>query len=143
MLSPKAVRRPPFERPSVTDTRLDARIADIRQFNRFYTKQIGVLQEGLLESDLSLAELLVLYELAHDDTASLLEGRPVADQRALIDAMHTIERILGRAEPAPRRVELRDPRPGDMLCDNAAPGEIYTDEYGWTDHFEALVAQIV
>jgi DNA-binding MarR family transcriptional regulator/GNAT superfamily N-acetyltransferase len=40
-------------------------IAKFRHFNRMYTRYIGTLNEGLLNSDYSLAEARVLYELAN------------------------------------------------------------------------------
>jgi DNA-binding MarR family transcriptional regulator/predicted GNAT family acetyltransferase len=42
-----------------------ARVEAIRRFNRFYTRKIGVLQEGFLGSAYSLTQGRVLYELAH------------------------------------------------------------------------------
>lgn len=43
------------------------RIASVREFNRFYTRRIGVLQEGLLATDFTLTESRLLWELAHHD----------------------------------------------------------------------------
>lgn len=46
---------------------LDRRIAAVRQFNRAYTKRIGVLDEGYLGTRFPLTQSRVLYELARDD----------------------------------------------------------------------------
>jgi len=48
-------------------------IKNIRQFNRFYTKQIGLLNEHLLESPFSLTEARILYELAHRENSTATE----------------------------------------------------------------------
>jgi DNA-binding MarR family transcriptional regulator/GNAT superfamily N-acetyltransferase len=43
------------------------RVDAIRNFNRFYTRRIGVLQAGWLGSAFSLPEARVLFELAHHE----------------------------------------------------------------------------
>lgn len=43
----------------------DDQVSAFRAFNRFYTRQIGLLDEGMLSSEFSLTEVRVLYELAN------------------------------------------------------------------------------
>jgi len=50
-------------------------IAAVRRFNRFYTRQIGVLRRNYLDSPYSLGEMRVLYEIAHGATTARDIGR--------------------------------------------------------------------
>lgn len=187
---------------------VEERVSAVRHFNRFFTRQIGVLREGLLHSPYSLTEARILFELAHcqhvtasdlrrelgldagylsrilarleqqgllekvrsdnDGRQRLLsltvEGEKVAtllDQRSreevsemlsdlgeeqqqtLLKAMQTIEQVLEKGFKFSEAFFLRQHEPGDMGWVTYRHGVLYTQEYGWDEHFEALVAQIV
>jgi DNA-binding MarR family transcriptional regulator/N-acetylglutamate synthase-like GNAT family acetyltransferase len=180
----------------------------IRRFNRFYTRQIGVLTEGLLNSLFSLTEARVIYELAHHEqtTASalgdelgldagylsrmlqsfkkhgLIDTQPseadrrqrmlrltqagqdafamlnarsqrqieamlnqisLEDQQRLVAAMRGIEDLLGAQTERKVTYFLRPHQPGDIGWVVYRHGLLYAAEYGWDEHFEALVASVV
>ena len=193
--------------PISSSTRVNQNIHAVRSFNRFYTRQIGVLREGLLKSPFSLAELRVLYEIAHreqptatelcqqlgldpgylsrilrglekrslvhksasqsdgrqslleltargketfttldarqnDEVATMLRQLPTAGQARLVQAMRTIETVLGNGPEPKTPYILRAHQPGDMGWVVHRHGVLYAQEYGYDDTFEALVAEI-
>src|SRR4051812_28054153 len=46
---------------------MDEAVTALRAFNRFHTRLVGALDRHYLDSDLSLAEARLLYEIAHRD----------------------------------------------------------------------------
>lgn len=59
---------------SVTlDSAFEQRVSAVRRFARYYTRQIGLLQDGLLDTPYSLTQARVLYELAQQQTCTATE----------------------------------------------------------------------
>jgi DNA-binding MarR family transcriptional regulator/GNAT superfamily N-acetyltransferase len=52
---------------------LEARIAAVRRFSRFYTRELGLLRESLVGAGFSLTESRVLYELANREQVTASE----------------------------------------------------------------------
>jgi DNA-binding MarR family transcriptional regulator/N-acetylglutamate synthase-like GNAT family acetyltransferase len=123
---------------------LATRVAAVREFNRFYTSRIGVLDEGYLASRYSLTEVRVLYELVHRGSATASElGRDLgidagylsrilrgfarrgvlARTAAKEDARKSILRLTarGKATVAPLEARARDQI--GLMLDGMAPAE--------------------
>jgi len=85
----------------------------VRRFTRFYTRRIGVLQEGLLATPFSLTESRLLYEFAHREHATATElsrdlGLDAGYLSRLLRGFK--ERGLIKSAPAPhdaRHLQLR------------------------------------
>jgi len=56
--------------PLAPDPAVEARIGAVRRFSRFYTRRLGLLDAGLLQSPFSLTQARVLYELAQQREAT-------------------------------------------------------------------------
>lgn len=185
----------------------DDQVEKVRRFNRFYTRQIGLLNEGLLETEYSLTEVRILYELAHrgpvtaaelgqelgldpgylsrilkkfdvrgllqrsrsqedrrqvlltlteagrvafepldrasaEEVAAMLSGLSTIERERVVQAMTTVERLIGGSPEPEVPYILRPHQPGDIGWITHQQGLLYAQEYGWDETFEALVAEI-
>ncbi|HEX6133056.1 MAG TPA: helix-turn-helix domain-containing GNAT family N-acetyltransferase [Longimicrobiales bacterium] len=80
------------------------RIEAVRRFNRFYTRQIGLLRDGLLETPFTLTEARVVFELAGrgQTTATHLGEELGLDAGYLSRILRSLqERGLVEREPSP------------------------------------------
>ncbi len=83
-------------------------VAEIRAFNRAYTKWVGALDRHHLGSDFSLAEVRVLYEIANHPS---ILARDIGDQLGL-DAGY-LSRIVARFDKSgliERKTSMKDGR---------------------------------
>ncbi len=96
--------------------KLDTEVSAVRHFNRFFTRRIGVLREGLLHSPYSLTEARILFELAHEEdlTATALCGALGLDPGYL-------SRILARFEDQGLIEKVRSDSDGRQLLLRLAP----------------------
>jgi DNA-binding MarR family transcriptional regulator/GNAT superfamily N-acetyltransferase len=83
-------------------------VAAVRHFNRFYTRQIGLLDEGLHHSPFSLTEVRVMYEIFHHPgiTASDVRAALTLDAGYLSRILRGLRRqglVSARAPSADRR----------------------------------------
>ena len=87
-----------MERARATDSGTSERVAAVRRFNRFYTRRIGALGERHLHSPFSLAEVRLLYELAHWSSTEAAAPTATGIARELgLDAGY-LSRLLRRLE---------------------------------------------
>lgn len=70
-------------------------VAAVRKFNRFYTRQIGLLREGLLDTSFSLTQARVLYEIACQKGITSKQ----LGERLNLDAGY-LSRLVGKFEKA-------------------------------------------
>jgi DNA-binding MarR family transcriptional regulator/GNAT superfamily N-acetyltransferase len=83
-------------------------VQSMRRFNRFYTRQIGLLEEGLLNSPFSLTEVRTLYELAHREQSTAVE---LCDELGLDPGyLSRILRTFEKKRLIEKRVSPRDRR---------------------------------
>lgn len=100
---------------------LGRRIDAVRRFNRFYTRQIGLLDEHVLQSPFTLSEVRVLYEIAHraGPTAAEIASELLLDRGYLSRVLSSLaERGLvtrRRSTADARRAPLSLTRKGSAL----------------------------
>ena len=110
-MTPRALQPKNVARPTSPDR---LRVDSVRQFNRFYTRQLGLLDQGYLSSGWTLTEARVLYELARrkDLTAAEIAAELQLDVAYLSRILANFEkkglvnRTVSRADARQRHLVL-------------------------------------
>jgi DNA-binding MarR family transcriptional regulator/GNAT superfamily N-acetyltransferase len=83
-----------------------------------------------------------LNQRQSEEVAAMLGSLSLAEQHRLLEAMNTIEGVLGLRSRDSAPYLLRAHEHGDLGWVVHRHGVLYFQEYGWNEEFEALVAEI-
>jgi DNA-binding MarR family transcriptional regulator/GNAT superfamily N-acetyltransferase len=91
---------------------MEEKVNAVRSFNRFYTRQIGILQEGILQTPFPLTEARILFELARHNSLTPtklrhelgLDAGYLSRTIAHLEQQHLVARV--RSEQDGRQVFL-------------------------------------
>ena len=90
------------------EPRSSAYVQRVRSFNRFYTRQIGLLNEGVYNSPFSLTEVRVLYELAYRTQPTAAEmGKDLGLDAGYLSRILTRFQKQGLIGRTPSRADAR------------------------------------
>ncbi|MEJ2623081.1 MAG: helix-turn-helix domain-containing GNAT family N-acetyltransferase [Pseudolabrys sp.] len=86
---------------------LAKRIAAVRRFNRFYTRQIGALRKTFLDTAYSLSEMRVLYEIAQGTAQGTAQGAADGGGPTASDIARVLDLDAGYLSRSLRNFEKR------------------------------------
>jgi DNA-binding MarR family transcriptional regulator/N-acetylglutamate synthase-like GNAT family acetyltransferase len=115
------------------------RIAGMRQFNRFYTRQIGLLRQGLLETPYSLSEARVLYEIAQGQTTAAALAQRLGLDPAFLSRL--LRRLVSRGLVA-RTPSATDRREAMLALTEEGRAEFATLDRRSQQHTAAQLAPL-